>query len=93
MRDYLFVFFGRSWLQPEIYSEWRSWSREYEGIWRSAVVAAADEGALQISDPVIATRLVLGMCLWVSRWYRPSMSIDADQLADEAMQLLGGESR
>jgi AcrR family transcriptional regulator len=93
MRDYLFVFFGRSWLDPEIYEEWRRWSRSYEAIWCDAVTAAAEEGAIQIGDPVIATRLVLGMCLWVSRWYRPSMKVDADQLADEAMSLLGGGSR
>lgn len=90
MREYLFVFFGRGWLDTEIYGGWRAWAREFEEIWREAVTAAAQEGAIKISDPVIATRLVLGMCLWVSRWYRPSMQVDADQLANEAMLLLSG---
>lgn len=93
MRDYLFAFFGRSWLDQATYSQWRAWTRDYEGIWRAAVIAAADEGALRVTDPVIATRLVLGMCLWVSRWYRPSMDVEAGQLADEAFQLLGGDPR
>jgi AcrR family transcriptional regulator len=93
MREYLFLFFGPSWMEHDRWEEWRRWSREYEDIWRRAVTAAAAEGAIRINDPVIATRLVLGMCLWVSRWYRPSMQVDPDQLADEAMLLLGGTSK
>jgi AcrR family transcriptional regulator len=91
MRDYMFVFFGREWLEPDVYADWRRWSREYEQIWVDAVRAAADEGALSVKDPVIATRLLLGMILWVSRWYRPNMGLDADDLTDEAIRLLGGE--
>jgi AcrR family transcriptional regulator len=90
MREYMFVFFGGGFLQPEVYSQWRRWAREFEQIWVGAVRDAADEGALTISDPVISTRLVLGMILWVSRWYRPGMKLDADQLTDEAILLLGG---
>ena len=91
MRDYLFVFFGSGWLTPEVYEEWRRWSRNYEAMWVRTVQAAADEGALHIKDPVIATRLLLGQIMWVSRWYRPGMRITADDLADEAIRLLGGE--
>jgi hypothetical protein len=45
---------------------------------------------LAVSDPVIATRLLLGMILWVCRWYRPHMELDADDLANQAIQLLEG---
>ena len=38
----------------------------------------------------MATRLVLGMLVWISRWYRPNMKIDPEALADEAIGLLGG---
>jgi AcrR family transcriptional regulator len=93
MRDYLFVFFGGGWLSPEVYSNWRRWSREFEQIWVGAVQAAADEGTLQVNDPVLATRLVLGMILWVSRWYRPGMAVDADSLTEEAIGLLGVAKR
>lgn len=89
MRDYMFVFFGGGWLSSEDYLHWRRWSREFERIWVKAIQAASDEGALEVKDPVIATRLVLGMLVWVSRWYRPNMKIDADSLADEATGLLG----
>jgi AcrR family transcriptional regulator len=93
MRDYMFVFFGGGWLSPEDYLHWRRWSREYERIWVKAIQAAADEGALEVKDPVTATRLVLGMLVWVSRWYRPNMKIDADSLAEEAIGLLGCAER
>jgi AcrR family transcriptional regulator len=93
MRDYMFVFFGGGWLAPEDYQHWRWWSREFERIWEKAVRAAADEGALQVKDPVVATRLVLGMLVWVSRWYRPNMKLDADTLAEEAVGLLGCAER
>jgi AcrR family transcriptional regulator len=91
MREYMFVFFGGGWLQPDVYSDWRRWSREFEQIWVGAVRAAADEGALAVSDPVIATRLLLGMILWVCRWYRPHMELDADDLANQAIRLLEGK--
>lgn len=47
-----------------------------------------DEGRLDKTDPVVATRLILGMIIWVSRWYRPSEKITADQIADAAITLL-----
>jgi AcrR family transcriptional regulator len=93
MREYMFVFFGGGELQPEDYAEWRRWSREFEQIWVGAVRAAAEEGALDVSDPVLATRLVLGMILWVSRWYRPGMQVDADSLTAEAIRLIGRVNR
>jgi AcrR family transcriptional regulator len=93
MREYMFVFFGGGFLAPEAYAEWRVWAREFEQIWVSAVRAAADEDAITVSDPKIATRLVLGMILWVSRWYRPGMDVDADRLTSEAIGLLGGSEQ
>ena len=90
MRDYMFVFFGGGSLSAEDYLYWRRWSRQFERIWVKAVQAAADEGALRVNDPVVATRLVLGMLVWISRWYRPNMKIDPEALADEAIGLLGG---
>jgi AcrR family transcriptional regulator len=90
MRDYMFVFFGGGSLSAEDYLYWRRWSREFERIWVKAVQAAADEGALRVKDPVVATRLVLGMLVWISRWYRPNMKIDPEALAEEAIGLLGG---
>jgi len=89
MRGYVFVLFGREWLTPQVYEHWRRWTRRYEQIWADVIRSAADEGALTVKDPATATRLVIGMLMWVSRWYRPSL-VTAEDLADEAIRLLGG---
>jgi hypothetical protein len=39
-------------------------------------------------DPVVAARLILGMLIWVSRWYRPSEKVTPDEIADAAIHLL-----
>ena len=47
-----------------------------------------EAGYIEKADPIITTRLILGMILWVSRWYRPNEKITSDQIADEAIRLL-----
>jgi hypothetical protein len=47
------------------------------------------DGYLEDGDPLVSTRLILGMIIWVSRWYRPSDKITPDQIADSAIGLLG----
>ena len=91
MRNYMSVFFGGGDLPPEVYSRWRTWIRRYENMWMKVVTANMRDGYLDKGDPVVTTRLILGMLIWVSRWYRPGMRITADDLADEAIRLLGGE--
>jgi len=88
MRHYLFVFFGDGWLAPEQYANWRRWRRSYERIWTDTVTSAIDAGALRADDPVVATRLILGMCVWVARWYRPNDGHSSEDVADEAIRLL-----
>jgi AcrR family transcriptional regulator len=90
MRDYMFVFFGGEGLRPDDYADWRRFASNYERIWNDAVRAAADSGALAITDPQIATRLLIGMVIWVSRWWRPQMGITADDLQAQAIRLLQG---
>jgi AcrR family transcriptional regulator len=90
-REYLFVFFGREWLEDEVYQDWRQFTREFEKIWERVVAAAIDEGALTVRDPKIATRLMIGMLIWICRWYRPGR-VDAEELSAEAIRLLGGEA-
>ena len=52
------------------------------------MAACMDAGFLDKTDPVVATRLILGMIIWVSRWYRPSEKVTAEQIADSAIALL-----
>jgi AcrR family transcriptional regulator len=91
MRDYLFVFFeGSTRLEPDDYTVWRDFTREYERIWVTTLKAAAAEDGRTLDDPEVAARLVIGMVIWVSRWYRSDSGIDATDLTQQAIQLLGG---
>jgi AcrR family transcriptional regulator len=88
MRGYMPVFFGGGGLPADVFDRWHSWSRDYEAIWTRCVEQAMDEGALERTHGVAATRLILGMCLWVSRWYRPNEATDTAGIARAATRLL-----
>jgi AcrR family transcriptional regulator len=92
MRDYLFVFFGPEWLPQEDYEDWRQFSREFQQLWVDAISAAVEEGSLTVTEPKVAARLLVGMLTWICLWYRPG-ELDADQIAAEAIRLIGGEGR
>lgn len=87
-RRYLTVMFGGIGLAPEAYARWQEWSRNYESIWTTAVTRAMKAGVLQWADPRITTRLLLGMAIWVSRWYRESEGFTPDEIAEAAVQLI-----
>jgi Tetracyclin repressor-like, C-terminal domain len=88
MRSYMPVFCGGGDLPPEVFARWHTWSRQYESVWRTVVAANMRDGNLDDGDPVIATRLILGMLIWVSRWYRPKDKITPAQIAEAAIQLV-----
>lgn len=88
MRRYIAVFFGGAGLSTEAYARWHVWTREYEGIWAGVVERAMDAGVLEKGDPLVATRLILGMLNWVSRWYRTSENLTPDEIAEASIQLL-----
>jgi AcrR family transcriptional regulator len=88
MRYSMPVFFGGGELPQDVVARWHSWSRRFEKMWLSVVEANMEAGYIEQGDPVITTRLILGMILWVSRWYRPSEKITSAQIAEEAVRLL-----
>ncbi len=88
MRDYMPVLFGGGDLPRDVVERWHAWSRQFEKLWLSVITANMEAGYIEQGDPVITTRLVLGMILWVSRWYRPKEKITPEQIADEAIRLL-----
>jgi AcrR family transcriptional regulator len=89
MRRYLAVFFGGGDLPPEVFARWHTWSKRYENMWAKVITACMRDGYLDDGDPVVATRLALGMLIWVSRWYRPLEKFTAEEIADSAIRLLG----
>ncbi|HEY9265934.1 MAG TPA: TetR/AcrR family transcriptional regulator [Mycobacterium sp.] len=88
MRRYMPVFFGGGDLPSDVVARWRGFAHNFEDLWVHVVKRAMDAGELAVADPVITTRLLIGQCLWVSRWYRPSEPYDVDQIANAAVQLL-----
>lgn len=88
MRSHMPVFFGGGGLPPDVFKRWRRWSRQFEKLWSSVVEQCMEEGYLDKADPMVATRLILGMIIWVSRWYRPSEGVTAEEIAESAMVLL-----
>jgi AcrR family transcriptional regulator len=88
MRRYMPVFFGGGDLPPDVVSRWHRWSREYEALWVVVVTGAMQAGELEKADPVITARLLLGMCIWVSRWFRPDGPYDAEMITEAALSLV-----
>ncbi|MEX5635387.1 TetR/AcrR family transcriptional regulator [Parafrankia sp. FMc2] len=88
MRRYMPVFFGGAGLPPDVFERWHTWSRRYEKLWTDAVTRAMDAGALERAEPMITARLLLGMCIWVSRWYRPTEGYENVDIAEAAISLL-----
>jgi len=93
MRAYMPAFFGGAGLPPDVFVRWQAWSREYERMWARCVRQAMDEGVLVHCDPAIATRLILGMFLWIARWYRPDEGIDTAEITEVAVRLLLPDGR
>lgn len=88
MRRYLAVFFGGAVLPPEVFDRWQRWSRSYEALWLKVVRQAMTSGVLEPGDPKLTTRLLLGMVIWVSRWYKRSEKLSADEIAEAAIRLI-----
>jgi AcrR family transcriptional regulator len=82
------VFFGAPGLAPDVHARWRKFRRDYEKLWVGVVTRAMDSGVLIPSDPVLTTRLMLGMVIWVSRWYQPREQYNADQIAEAVVALV-----
>lgn len=88
MRRYMPVFFGGGDLPSDVFNRWHTFTREYEDVWVDAVAANMKSGDIVDGDPVVAARLLLGACIWVSRWYRADGPYDAQVIADTAIGVL-----
>jgi AcrR family transcriptional regulator len=88
MQRYMPVFFGGGDLPSDVVEHWHAFSRDYEKTWIEVVAGNIDAGYMVDADPVVATRLILGACIWISRWYRSDGPYDEEQIADIAVGLL-----
>ena len=88
MRDYFFVWSAFDQLPPQARTHFQRWNRRYERLWVDTVAASMDAGEYRRADPRAAARLLLGMCNWVSRWYRPDDGMSPEDIAAAARALL-----
>lgn len=87
-KNFFTVVAGGTGVQSDAYRRWQKWSHEYESMWLGAVERAIDARVLAKADPVVTTRLLLGMAIWVSRWYRDGENLTPDEIADTAVRLI-----
>lgn len=87
-KEFLTVVAGGTGVHSDAYKRWQKWSHEYESIWYDVVTRAIDAGVLAKADPIVTTRLILGMAIWVSRWHRVGEGRSADEIADAAVTLI-----
>lgn len=65
--------------------------RAYLDLLRDTLKQLKEEGKLRQVDETVAAFSVLGIMLWVSRWYLPDGRLSPDQIAEEIMKIaLGG---
>lgn len=88
MRHYMPLFFGQGDMPADTYTRWQGWVRDFEQAWVGVVRQNMDSGALPEGDPVVTARLLLGACLWVSRWYRPADRFTPDQIRQSALDMV-----
>lgn len=60
----------------------RAQRERYVALFEGIVVRGADEGTFHTSDARIATLGILGMCNWLSQWYRPDGRLPAPRIAE-----------
>ncbi len=65
--------------------------RAYVDLVRDTLQQLKEEGKLREVDVTVAAFSLLGMILWLSRWYRPDGRLTPEQVAEEITKIaLGG---
>jgi AcrR family transcriptional regulator len=68
--------------------------RVYVDLIRQTLEELREEGKLKEVDVTVVAFSLLGMVLWLARWYRPNGRLTGDQMADEICKMaLGGIMR
>jgi AcrR family transcriptional regulator len=89
MRDYFFVYFDGSQLPKPVYDDWRRWADDYERVWIKTVGDAIRSGDLSPGDPLLTTRMILGMTIWVANWFRSREGFTPADIEARTLELLG----
>lgn len=91
MRRSVPVFFAGDGFPYEVIVKRRKWSRGLEEQWASVVGACMNLGYLDKGDPLITTRLILGMIMSAGHRCQPAERISPEQITHAVVTLLGLE--
>lgn len=75
-------------LKPEQAAEIRNLRKQLEYDLRKCIQEGIDDGSIMPCDPKMASFAIVGAMAWVSKWFDPGMSWDADQVSLGMAQLL-----
>lgn len=88
LRRYMPVLFGGTGPPTDVNPKFKEWSVSNEALWEGVVRKAMDDGVLAKAEPMVTARLLLGMCIWVSRWYRLDEPYRSADISDAAVRLI-----
>lgn len=81
-RDFVSVFLQeRRALSPEHYKEYIGYRDEVEQIFKDIISEGIKQGVFREVNVKLITFAVLGMCSWVTQWYRPDGECTAEEIA------------
>jgi AcrR family transcriptional regulator len=61
---------------------------KYETLFRSLVREGMDASVFRPCDPAVVTRAILGMCSWLTIWYRPGGPLSAARIGQQFAELV-----
>jgi AcrR family transcriptional regulator len=86
--EYVTLLHGFGGLRREVSPAELAMRDRYEGLIRGLVTAAEHDGKLTVDSPGHATRALLSMINWMTRWYRPDGEKMAADFARDYFDLL-----
>ncbi|GAB6171243.1 TetR/AcrR family transcriptional regulator [Paradesulfitobacterium aromaticivorans] len=82
-QEYVSVFLQeRNSLLPEHYQKYIKDRDEVEWIFRDIIQQGVDKGIFRQTNVKVITFAVLGMCNWITQWYRPDGNVSAAEIAE-----------
>jgi len=86
--EYVTLLHGVAGLNRVVGDEERTIRDRYEGLYRTVMLEGLGAGELRIEDPAIASRAVLSMLNWMTRWFDPQGPRRATHFAEAYFDIL-----
>jgi len=89
MGHHLPSLFGVDDAQRHVFDASYALSQRLENRWVEVVAANMHAGYLDDGDPLVTARLILGMIICISHWYRPDEPFTPQEIVATATRLVG----